>query len=363
MKFRILLLGKYLPVIGLMACLLPAVSNAADESKSERFVFSGDLRLRYDSADEETLAKRDRARFRTRLGFVAKVNEEISATIRIATGGNDPVSTNQSFDDGFSSKDLAVDLAYIDWKASDELHVFAGKMKNPLFMAGNSGLLWDGDLTPEGAALQYKSGGFFGTVVGWVVEERSNADNSSIIGAQGGYSVGIDEGKLTAAVGYFDYSNTIGNAPFYDGSAKGNSVDTAGNLLLDYRLLEVSAQYAISVRELPLTLFADWVRNTEADVEDTGYTIGFSIGDTRKQGKKQFSWAYQDLEADAVVGTFTDSDFGGGGTDLSGHVFRGKYALRDKVALGLTYILADVDEFAGNEHDYNRYLLDIEFKF
>lgn len=88
------------------------------------------------------------------------------------------MSTNQSFDDGFSTKDIGVDLAYVDWKVRDDLNVYAGKMKNPVFKAGGVPLIWDGDLNPEGIAAKYASGGFFAAAGGFSVEERSRADDS-----------------------------------------------------------------------------------------------------------------------------------------------------------------------------------------
>ena len=72
---------------------------------------------------------------------------------------------------------------------------------------------------------------------------------------------------------------------------------------------------------------------------------------------------YQDLEADALISTFTDSDFGGGGTDSKGHVLKGRYVLADNWALAGQLYLNEVDRFAGNPHDYDRVLLDLEFAF
>ena len=77
----------------------------------------------------------------------------------------------------------------------------------------------------------------------------------------------------------------------------------------------------------------------------------------------EFAWAYRDIEADAVIGTFTDSDFGGGGTDSSGHVLKGKYALSKRTSFGGSYYLNDVDRFQGTAHDYKRLQIDVEFKF
>ena len=69
------------------------------------------------------------------------------------------------------------------------------------------------------------------------------------------------------------------------------------------------------------------------------------------------------MQADAVVATFTDSDFGGGGTDARGHTIKGRYALRDNWALAATLFINEVDLASGSPRDYRRLQLDLEFRF
>ena len=64
-----------------------------------------------------------------------------------------------------------------------------------------------------------------------------------------------------------------------------------------------------------------------------------------------------------MIGTFNDSDFGGGGTDSEGHMIKGKYALAKNVALGGTFFFNKIDRFQGTETDFRRIQLDLEFKF
>ncbi len=350
--------------VALVTISTPLVASADEGAGSwaDSMVWSGDLRLRYEGIDEQDVANRDRARYRARVGFSAKLNDDLKVVIGLASGAYDPVSRNQTFGNGFSSKDFGMELAYVDWTALENLHVFAGKMKNPLFIAGKNSVMWDGDLNPEGLALQYKSGIFFANAISFLVSERSAADNSTLMGAQGGVNLDVGPGKLTAGVGLYDYSNTVGNLPFYNAFPRGNSVDANGRYMYDYRELEGSVEYKTEVADLPLTVFADWVRNTEVDQQDSAYSFGVALGSAKNPGESQVSWAYHDIEADALIGTFNDSDFGGGGTDVKGHFFKGKYVLRNNVALGLTYILSDTEVLL-NKHDYSRYQLDIEFKF
>ena len=77
----------------------------------------------------------------------------------------------------------------------------------------------------------------------------------------------------------------------------------------------------------------------------------------------QFSYAFQDIEADAVIGTFNDSDFGGGGTDSDGHMLKYKYAMSKNTFIGGTLFINSIDRFQGVEKDYDRIQIDVEFKF
>ena len=341
----------------------PAIAQDGD-SWVDRIDFKGDVRLRHESIDEDDEEDRRRMRFRTRFGFSADVMENVDFVLRLASGGDNPVSTNQSFDSGFSTKDIGVDQAYVKWTATDDLTVFAGKMPNPLFKAGKVPLVWDSDLNLEGFAATYKSGMFFGTAAGFTVEERSSSDDSLLFALQGGLKTEVGDGaKLTAGVGYFTYSDTIGNEPFYNGRSKGNSVDVDGNYLYDYENVEAFVQFDTRLGDLPLQLYTHFVQNNEASEEDSAFAVGAKLGSAKKKGTQQFSWTYQDIEADSVIGTFNDSDFGGGGTDSDGHLLKYKYMLRDKISLGATLMVNQVDRFQGTEHDYNRLQLDVEFKF
>lgn len=344
--------------------LLAAGASKAQESWTDTISFKGDVRLRYDGIREEGSADRDRGRFRARLGITADVNDNVKAIVRLATGGGNPVSTNQSFDGGFSRKDIGLDQAYLDWTPNDKTHVYGGKMSNPLHRAGGHALVWDSDLNPEGVAIQYETGGFFGTAALLFVEERSSSDDSLLMAVQGGYVFNLSDGaKLTAGVGYMNYTDTVGNQPFYDGNPRGNSVDLNGNLVLDYKQAEFFAEWDTKLGDLPFSVFANFVQNSEASAADSGFAIGAAIGDAGDPGTWQASWAYQELEADALISTFTDSDVGGGGTDNEGHVFKARYVLADNWSLAGQLYLNEVGAFAGNARDYDRVILDLEFRF
>lgn len=336
----------------------------ADAAWTDRVKFKGDVRLRHESIDEDGEADRRRMRFRARLGLSAQVTNDVTFVFQLATGGDSPVSTNQSFDNGFSTKDIGVNLAYVDWKIRDGVNFYGGKMKNPLFSAGSAQLVWDSDLNPEGLALTFTSGDLFATAGGFSVEERASADDSILYVVQAGYEFPLgDDMTLTAGAGYFVYTETIGNEPFYDGSAKGNSVDVNGTYVYEYRNIEAFLELGTILLGWPLKVYAHYTRNGEVSQEDAGYAFGAKIGSAKSRGRSEFSWTYKDIEADAVIGTFSESDFGGGGTDADGHVLKAKYALSERVIFGGSLFINDVDRFRGIEHDYTRLQLDVEFKF
>jgi hypothetical protein len=346
------------------AVLLHSLSaRAEDESWVDRIDFGGDIRLRYELIDEEFEDTRDRERFRARFGFSTNVRDDVTIVIRLATGGGNPVSTNQDFDDGFSTKDIGWDLGYVSWNVNESLTVNVGKTVNPLFRAGRVPLIWDSDLNPEGIFAMFRSGRFFGTAAAFSVEERSSADDSTLYAVQGGVILPVGDSKLTLGIGGFSFTNTIGNEPFYDGRARGNTVDVDGNYVYGYKDTEVFAQYDTKVGRIPLQLFAHYTQNHDVSVQDSAYAFGARIGNAEKPGEFDFAWIYQDLGADSLVGTFNDSDFAGGGTDSKGHLLISSYTLAEKIFLGATLFINQRDRFQGVEHDYNRLQLDLVFIF
>ena len=110
-----------------------------------------------------------------------------------------------------------------------------------------------------------------------------------------------------------------------------------------------------------MAVYADYAINTEADSEDTAYQFGTTLGKAKKPGSWALDYNYRVLEKDAVFGTFTDSDFNGGGTDGEGHRVQAKYQLAKNWQLSGTAIASEPNSAAGA--DYTRYQLDLKAKF
>jgi hypothetical protein len=237
-------------------------------------------------------------------------------------------------------------------------------MANPFFRPGNHHLIFDSDLNPEGLALRYGRGNWFLNYAGLWVEERSAADDSILLGGQIGYRDTFDNGmRLTAGFSYYDYRNAQGQIPFYDGAGRGNRLDVLGRYSTGFNEAELFGELSLKAGDHPISVFADYVTNTAANAADRGFAVGGSLGELSRAGTWRVGYAYQDLEANAVVATFTDSDFAGGGTDGKGHVVDFSYALRDRWVLGFRYFLNKRGADVGNERDYNRLQADMSFSY
>ena len=111
------------------------------------------------------------------------------------------------------------------------------------------------------------------------------------------------------------------------------------------------------------SIFVDYVTNLDAGQFDTGYALGFNIGSAKTAGTWKFGWMYKDLEADAVFGLLTDSDFAGGGADGKGHVLKGSYAIAPNWNANMTYFMNEIGTNEGSEIDFDRLQFDMSFKY
>ena len=341
----------------------------------------GDFRYRYEFVDDKSKDfDRNRNRIRARLGLNAKINDEWSLGFRLATGEGiqegDPVSTNQTLGGSWGKKPFWLDLAFLDYHPqwAKGLDLRAGKMEFPFYKPGNNQLIWDSDLTPEGGVVSYglplgektnvnlSAGGF------WVTESVS-AD-TSLWGLQGYVKHQINEPTyiLGGASGYW-YGHLQGQPALSlqwespTSNFFGNS-NAGGVYTSEYNLLELFAELGTKIWNVPVAVFGDYVVNTAAvnKGRDTGWLAGFVVSKAKDPGSWQFEYDYRDIQADAVVGQFNDSDFAGGGTGGRGHRFGLSYVLTKNVVPSLNYYLASY-EGRNNNADYNRLQADIVVKF
>lgn len=360
------LLGKTAAIgLATVTVVFPYSASAADWT--DKIKLNGDFRYRYEMIDDEGRDERHRNRLRLRLGMNAQVNDEVDVVAMLASGGEDPASTNQSLDSQATTKDFRLDMAYFAWKPISGLAIQGGKVKNPFYRPMKTTLLYDGDLRPEGLAVQYDNELLFVNAGYFYLEERSSDDDSFFMGGQVGYQGDFNGTKLTLGTSFFGFTDIEGR-PLSDfdylkaeDSSFGNTLDENGHFITDYSEWELFGDVSFKAGSIPLALFFDYVINTAADDDDTGYLVGFKVGKTKEPGSWDFRYNYRELEADAVFGTFSESDFKGGGTDGKGHQLNLGYQIGKGWKFALTYFVND--NGLDNSKDYNRLQADMIFKF
>ena len=336
-----------------------------------RFKLSGDLRLRYQRDDRDGESERDRGRYRARLNVTAQVVEQIKVIVGLASGGDDPRSTNETFDDNFSSKGVRLNLAYAEYTPVQWGRILGGKMKNPLWRP--SDLLWDSDITPEGGAggLQYTfmpDIAVFFTVAGWVLDEDSSGEDSVMIPIQGGIDAKLAKVfRVKLAVTYYEFIDVKGNV--LDFSEDSNTLTSNGVLRYDYDAVSVSGEMGLDLLKLlgeivPYAgVFGDYVVNLDPDDNNQGYLLGVKIGHKKIKtaGQWQFKYLYRRLERDAWLDIFPDSDFAGGATNAKGHEIIVSVGVYKNVSLGIDYY--HTEQIKGGDIDEDVFQFDVLMKF
>ena len=170
---------------------------------------------------------------------------------------------------------------------------------------------------------------------------------------------------LTAGISYFKLG-AEGRAAWYDDDFFGNTMTCVGVDCVyanDFEELELFAELKTAVGRYPLALFIDYIQNQDASDYDTAWALGLKLGKASHPRTWEFGYTYQDVEADSVLGLWSDSDFGGGDTDTKGHIFKGAWEPNKNWKVGFTYFVNETGLDLGGGDDYNRLQLDWAYKF
>ena len=339
----------------------PNSSKQPQQRRTQPVRVSANIRYRLDTIDDAAESLRHHHRIRARASALAQLTDGIAAGFGLSTGGISNDSGNQTLGDGFSIKPVGLDLAYFDWSLSKHLNLVGGKMTNPLFRPGRHHLLYDDDLRPEGLALNIDAGQLFGNASVFWAEERAEESDSLWMGIQLGYRGQPADGlTYTAGAGFYEITNTQGHLPLFTPlGGQGNQLDADGNYLYGFSQAELFGELEIDVYGHPVTVFLDFVTNTAAKRHADGVALGLGYRRFSERQRWSASYVYQDLEANAVVGAFTDSDFGGGTSDSRGHVFHVGYSSTSAWDLALRYIVGKRGEAVNMPRTYRRLQADL----
>jgi hypothetical protein len=338
----------------------------------------GDLRVRNEYVNIEDEPKnggsdKDRQRIRARLGAFTQVNPEVEVGIRIATGSNAAArSANENLDDYFEQKPVWLDLGYLDYHPEQVpgLRLFGGKMRQPWMAVGE--VIWDGDVNPEGFAAQYARDidalKLFGSTGYYILSDNVNGEgverNHDLVlyALQAGTSFDVGSRvRMTLGASLYEYDN--------DGTSD-DELSAFGNTTNRFGLYEGFGQIDVAELALPLSLFGQYVLN--ADARDyLGYTDGdedtaWLLGARTSLIGIGLDYSYRNVERNAVVGLFADSNFAAGYVGSSGHRLRAQYDILKNFSAVVTWFLAESDaasEFNTDGADVDTLMIDLSARF
>ena len=314
----------------------------------------GDFRYRYENTEVAGGNTKDRQRVRARIGAYGKVNDYVDYGVRFATGGDSATSANETQGDGFLKDDAMFDLYYVDIHPEQfkGAHVLFGKMKKP-WLKG-TGLIWDGDINPEGIAATYNktfsNGVEMITSAGSFVMEDNKGDDTQLWSAQLAFEKKFDKAKVLAGASLYHAQNS-------DEGGLPSGFNTAGT---DFNIVEGFGSVGTKMGNLPVKFHGQYVMNTDAaSSDDTAYLLGVVFGKAKAPGTWQIGYNYRDTGRDAVMDAFNDSDFAGGDTGSCGHQIKAKYQIAKNWQAGATYF----NTVNGDGDDEDMAQLDLKFKF
>lgn len=337
--------------------------------------WKGDLLLRHETQKREPAADRNRERLRLRFGFTAKPVEPIEIGVRLATGASgDPVSTNQSFDSTFDKKSVFVDRAYAKYTPTEWLSLTGGKMENPF---ETTDIIWDSDVTPEGAAVQWASPTAaarlnsilpikpFLNIGAFQIEELSgDFGDPAMFVFQAGSDVDLPGGfQWRPSVAYYETTGMEGKQTSDITNAPSGNSTVGGFFQYDYDMVNfVSVLKPPKVFGQPVALITDVTRNPGASDDNGAWQAGTEIGKvTERFGSWKASYFYKRLEPDATFGAITDGDFGTGGTNHKGHIVGVQAGLNKYASVGLKYFRTD--EVEGAQAHNDTFQADLQLKY
>jgi hypothetical protein len=321
----------------------------------------GDFRLRYQYDHAKKLPNNSqspredqhRARIRLRLGTEAKVNDKLKVGVGICTGGTtDPRSTNQTLGGSWTKKSIVLDYAYAEYAPKPWVTLLGGKFQRPLWEPGD--LIWDTDITPEGAAAQFTyklspETDFFANAGVLIIGEAATDEADPVMYAlQTGFNQKLFDSKvkIKGAFSFYDFTGVTNKALTASSGTNTNTTGTAAGLLLkDFKNITPALEIgitepfkAIGLNIPYLAFFGEYVQNIATNVKErgTGFMGGFKFGAEKveKWADWQFGYNYAMLGKDAILDILPDSDRYGGWTGMRSHEAKFDFGLGKNTWLG-----------------------------
>src|SRR5437016_174913 len=345
-----------------------------------RTTLFGDVRGRHEGfyhqphAKKTVVTARNRERIRARLGVRVAFSDEVSATIRGASGNpNDVISTNETLTNNFTRKNFNLDWAYLTFAPGQSFGIrpgaiafTAGKFPNPIFRTDE--MVFDEDISAEGLSQTFQ---LLGQPLGaldqvklhaleWTFNEISNKEDGWMFGGQVNPSLHFGSVLLEAGLAQYWWLNpdqiaqalsrnttafTASGAPVANSNFNSTLANTnllvmktiqpptttpgkkpaAFTAITGYKSGFNQSNFTLAttvpnaVLTYPLRWWADYVYNWDAATDDAqGWQSGLRLGQTRVKGDWSLYGFYEHLGQEATISSFTSSEFGTAGTNVEG---------------------------------------------
>ena len=318
-------------IVGLAAALGFNNAQAVDWN------WKGDIRERWE--DQRTLKDNtdtfstSRSRTRVRLGVYPWINEELSAGVQLATGNDavaETISRNQSEGSLFQPKNIYLNEAFIDYHPTaldGQVNVILGKRDCSASIIRVNNLVYDSDLTFEGATVQFgkdadgkeKSGPI--AIAGYYLLNSwasSSTTDPTLFIAQAAYKGEVSDIRYMLGAGYNLYSSVNNISLVSDKSGAGASwTPNSSTLNKGYRIVELFGNIGGQITDtLPWNIYGEYAVNTAKSPDYTAinnrrrdaWLAGLTIGDAKQVGQWALDAKYDRIERDSVFPLFTDSD-------------------------------------------------------
>lgn len=352
------------------------------------YKIGGDFRGRFEqfSSDNAALVDRTRLRYRLRFGIVASIMDNLEAGFRLGSGdakglgsqsatGN-PISNNSTMQDNFTKKMIYIDTAYGKWTAVNSgnwlVSATVGKMENPFVFTP---MVFDPDLTPEGAALQIGytindkhslafNGGAF------VMDEGPNSTYDPFV--YGGQIILNSKwtDKIASSVGFgalainSQTSLTTANVPYVNqGNSRSSSlINKYEPIIADASVTYMLDTFPFYAGAFPIKVAGEGIINPGAASQNHGFWVGATLGKSGTKKTWDLTYRYEYLEADAWYDQLVDDDNGAyyatpqypnqtlhsgtvgyfGGTNVKGHMVKLNYSFTDSLTFSATCFINDL---------------------
>ena len=341
------------------------------EKMVDKISIYGDVRVGFEYIGDDEFDHPNKVKdsmfYRARLNFDVNLDDNWLAAMQLSTMSSD-TSRDATVNKNYSSQ---FTQAYLRYTPIPEVGIYGGVMPQPWYAV--SDLIWDTDVTLGGTATKagfdfaeysvFASAGFF-QMDDTLNDVEKDAGGGApwrpmrLYSAQLGGAVDMDESaKICVGGGLFYWDNL-------EGIGTGRNMDDPTYNVNSFQEFELFAALSGASKDLPYSIFGQYVYNPNGDEDKYGYLLGVTVGKATKR-KVQLGYDYRYLGRDAVLDArrYSDGASWGGGTDGKGHRLQVRYGITDSVQVGAAGYFAKKNVSTDDATNYKRFMLDVTATF